>query len=79
MSFGKEYNETLPSLGEIMAKVIQVFAKTQPIRLPSSVDNMCSGENVLAGSELVIANIVTKLKQAEKPLLYLGDRLKHNT
>lgn len=57
----------------------QVFAKTQPIQLPSSVDNMCFGENVLAGSELVVANIVTKLKQAEKPLLYLGDRLKHNT
>ncbi|MBL4763755.1 MAG: thiamine pyrophosphate-binding protein, partial [Colwellia sp.] len=57
----------------------QVFAKTQPIQLPSSVDNICCGSNVLGGSELVVANIVTKLKQAEKPLLYIGDRLKHNT
>lgn len=57
----------------------QVFAKTQPIQLPSSVDNMCCGENVLGGSELVVANIITKLKQAQKPLLYIGDRLKHNT
>jgi len=57
----------------------QVFAKTQPIQLPSSVDNICCGSNVLGGSELVVANIVTKLKQAQKPLLYIGDRLKHNT
>ena len=56
----------------------QVFAKTQPIQLPCSVDNICSGDNVLSGSELVVANIVTKLKQAQKPLLYIGDRLKHN-
>jgi len=57
----------------------QVFAKTQPIQLPSSVDNICCGSNVLGGSDLVVANIVTKLKQAQKPLLYIGDRLKHNT
>jgi len=57
----------------------QVFAKTQPIQLPSCVDNICCGSNVLGGSELVVANIVTKLKQAQKPLLYIGDRLKHNT
>ena len=56
----------------------QVFAKTQPIKLPSSKANICCGENVLAGSELVVANIVSKLKQAKKPLLYIGDRLKHN-
>ena len=56
----------------------QVFAKTQPIKLPRSKANICCGENVLAGSELVVANIVSKLKQAKKPLLYIGDRLKHN-
>lgn len=56
----------------------QVFAKTQPIKLPSCKANICCGENVLAGSELVVANIVSKLKQAKKPLLYIGDRLKHN-
>ena len=56
----------------------QVFAKTQPIKLPSAIANICCGGNVLAGSELVVANIVSKLKQAQKPLLYIGDRLKHN-
>ena len=56
----------------------QVFAKTQPIKLPSAVDNICCGSNVLAGSELVVANIIKKLSMSEKPLLYLGDKLKHN-
>jgi len=56
----------------------QVFAKTQPIKLPSSIANICCGGNVLAGSELVVANIVSKLTQASKPLLYIGDKLKHN-
>jgi len=56
----------------------QVFAKTQPIKLPSSQAKICCGGNVLAGSELIVANIVSKLKQAKKPLLYIGDGLKHN-
>jgi TPP-dependent 2-oxoacid decarboxylase len=56
----------------------QVFAKTQPIKLPSAVENICCGTNVLAGSELVVANIENKLVQSAKPLLYLGDKLKHN-
>lgn len=56
----------------------QVFAKTQPIQLASSVENICCGDNVLSGSELVVENIEKKLKQAQKPLLYIGDRLKHN-
>lgn len=56
----------------------QVFAKTQPIQLPSSVDSICCGNNVLGGSELIVENIITKLKQSQKPLLYIGDRLKHN-
>lgn len=56
----------------------QVFAKTQPIQLPSSVGNICCGGNVLGGSDLVVANIITKLKKSDKPMLYIGDRLKHN-
>lgn len=56
----------------------QVFAKTQPIKLPSTKANICCGGNVLAGSELVVANIVSKLKLAKNPLLYIGDKLKHN-
>ena len=56
----------------------QVFAKTQPIKLPSTKANICCGGNVLAGYELVVANIISKLNEAKKPLLYIGDRLKHN-
>lgn len=56
----------------------QVFAKTQPIKLPNSLENICCGSNVLAGNELIVDNVVTKLKQAKAPILYIGDRLKHN-
>jgi len=56
----------------------QVFAKTQPIKLPSSLANICCGSNILAGTELIVENILSKLEQAKSPVLYLGDRLKHN-
>ncbi len=56
----------------------QVFAKTQPLKLPSSVDKICCGGNVLGGTELVVQSVVEKLAQAEYPILYIGDRLKHN-
>ena len=56
----------------------QVFAKTQPIKLPRSKVNISCDGNILAGSDLVVANIVSKLQQAKKPLLYIGDKLKHN-
>jgi len=56
----------------------QVFAKTQPIKLPHSIDKICFGSNVLAGNELIVDNIVTKLQQAKAPIFYIGDRLKHN-
>jgi len=56
----------------------QVFAKTQPIKLPKSLENICCGSNILAGTELIVDNIISKLEQAESPMLYLGDRLKHN-
>ncbi len=56
----------------------QVLAKTQPIKLPSNKDDICCARNVLAGSELVVANIISKLKLSKNPLLYIGDRLKHN-
>lgn len=56
----------------------QVFAKTQPIKLPSSLDNICCGSNILAGTELIVENILRKLEQAKAPILYIGDRLKHN-
>ena len=56
----------------------QVFAKTQPIKLPSSLDNICCGSNILAGTELIVDNILHKLEHSQAPMLYIGDRLKHN-
>ncbi len=55
-----------------------VFAKTQLLKLPESVDNIAWGNNVLCGSRLISDKIITKLSQAQAPLLYLGDKLKHN-
>jgi len=56
----------------------QVFQKTQPIQLPELVGEICGCEHVLTGSELVVDAIIEKLANAQFPLLYLGDRLKHN-
>ena len=56
----------------------QVFQKTQPIQLPKLVGEICGCEQVLTGSELVVDAIIEKLANAQFPLLYLGDRLKHN-
>lgn len=56
----------------------QVFQKTQPIQLPLSTSHICECEHVLTGAELVVSAIIEKLKHAQFPLLYLGDRLKHN-
>ncbi len=56
----------------------QVFQKTQPIQLPKLVGEICGCEHVLTGSELVVDAIIEKLVNAQFPLLYLGDRLKHN-
>lgn len=56
----------------------QVFQKTQPIQLPKTVGEICGCEHVLTGSDLVVDAIVKKLANAQFPLLYLGDRLKHN-
>lgn len=56
----------------------QVFQKTQPIQLPELVGEICDCEHVLTGSELVVDAIIEKLANAQFPLLYLGDRLKHN-
>lgn len=56
----------------------QVSAKTQLLKLPKSIDSICCGSNVLSGSELIVGNIIEKLKQAKHPVIYIGDRLKHN-
>ncbi|SEK31038.1 TPP-dependent 2-oxoacid decarboxylase, includes indolepyruvate decarboxylase [Colwellia chukchiensis] len=56
----------------------QVIQKTQAIKLPISIDAPCICQHVLSGAELVVDAIVTKLASAQYPLLYIGDRLKHN-
>lgn len=56
----------------------QISSKTQLLELPQSIDNICCGDNVLSGSELIVQNIIEKLSQAKHPVLYIGDRLKHN-
>ena len=55
-----------------------VFAKTQPLKLPDAVANICCGGNIIAGTQLIVDNIIEKLQQAEKPVLFIGDKLKHN-
>jgi indolepyruvate decarboxylase len=57
----------------------QVFAKTQPLQLPPSLDKICSNSCVLAGNQLIAEKITEKLAQAKNPVLFLGDRLKHNS
>jgi indolepyruvate decarboxylase len=56
----------------------QVQCKTQLIKLPDSLADVFWGNNVLTGSDLVADVITDKLAQAKAPLLYIGDRLKHN-
>jgi len=56
----------------------QVFAKTQILQLPRSVNDIFWGHNVLSGTEHIVARIIDKLFQANHPVLYIGDRLKHN-
>jgi len=56
----------------------QVFCKTQPLKLPSSVQGICCGTKVLTGSEFIVENIINKLKAAKHPVIFIGDRLKHN-
>lgn len=56
----------------------QVHCKTQLIKLPNSLEDVFWGNNVLSGSELVADVITEKLAEANAPLLYIGDRLKHN-
>ena len=56
----------------------QVFQKTQPIQLPKTIGEICGCEHVLSGADLVVDAIIDKLVTASQPLLYLGDKLKHN-
>jgi TPP-dependent 2-oxoacid decarboxylase len=56
----------------------QVFSKTQILQLPKSVDDIFWGHNVLCGTDFIVERVIEKLSQAKHPVLYIGDRLKHN-
>jgi len=56
----------------------QVFAKTQALQLPNSLGDVFWGHNVLCGTKLIVEQILAKLEKAKCPVLYVGDRLKHN-
>lgn len=56
----------------------QVHAKTQMLKLPESMSDIFWGHNVLSGTDLVVERVKSKLKQSKFPVLYIGDRLKHN-
>ena len=55
-----------------------VFAKTQPIHLPESPLEAVKNHQPLAGTTAIANEIVRKLSQAEKPLLYVGEKVKLN-
>ncbi len=55
-----------------------VFAKTQTLKLPLSLAHIYYGNNLLAGSHLIVNKIQHELKKCKHPILYIGDRLKHN-
>jgi indolepyruvate decarboxylase len=56
----------------------QVFAKTQLLQLPDSAENICCGTTTIAGAPLVAQEIISKLTNSSHPVLFIGDRLKHN-
>jgi len=72
----KAYQTKQPVFIEIPRDL--VFGKTQPLKLPSSPEDICCGSNVLAGTELIVKKIVAKLNKASNPVLFIGDKLKHN-
>ncbi|WP_286261282.1 thiamine pyrophosphate-dependent enzyme [Thalassotalea atypica] len=57
----------------------QLSRKTQPIELPPSPEQTCCGQSVISGYPAILDNVLTKLNECEHPVLYIGDRLKHNT
>ncbi|NMP32359.1 thiamine pyrophosphate-binding protein [Thalassotalea sp. M1531] len=55
-----------------------VFLPTQAITLPKSLDDIQSQPYVLKGELLIANQIIDKLKQAKKPLIYIGENVKLN-
>ncbi|WP_088330958.1 thiamine pyrophosphate-dependent enzyme [Lacimicrobium sp. SS2-24] len=56
----------------------QVFSKTQALQLPDSPSQLGCGSQLLAGSSLIADEIRRRLSQAQKPVLFIGDGVKHN-
>lgn len=54
-----------------------VFALTQPLSLPA-LEQLQGPELVFAGLEAVLATIVSKLQQAQAPLVYFGVQVRRN-
>jgi len=55
-----------------------VFQPTQSIALPNSPDSLGREAFVLKGADSIADQIVRKLQQAKKPLIYLGENAKLN-
>jgi len=53
-------------------------SKTQTLKLPTSINELAHDLFISNGIEQVVAHVVEKLKQAKKPLLYLGVKAKLN-
>ncbi len=53
-------------------------AKTQPVQLPYSTDELLQQPVRLSGADVIAQSIATKLKQAKKPLVYVGEQVKLN-
>jgi len=56
-----------------------VSSKTQAIKLPQSIEHLPQEYFILKGAETVAEQIVSKLKLAKKPLLFLGEKAKLNS
>ena len=56
----------------------QIFAKTQPIKFPQCSKDVFQSRNMLCGAQHIVNNIEDKLATAKHPVLFIGDRLKHN-
>lgn len=52
--------------------------KTQAMRLPSSPQEAIQKPVILSGADLIAKEVARKLRQAKKPLIYFGEKIKFN-
>ena len=55
-----------------------VFAKTQALALPASIDHISRENFILKGAELIARQVVDKLQSARTPLVFIGEGVKLN-